>query len=256
MCGRYSITTPVDALRRAFDIDERPNLAPRYNAAPTQSLPVVRRTRAGRHAIKLLRWGLVPSWAKEASIGARLINARAESVADKPAFRAAFRHRRCLVPADGFFEWQADPVSGRKQPFHIHAPDRGVFAFAGLWEEWRGPEGAIETFAIITTDANRRLGAIHDRMPVVLDGAAYRAWLAPDALAADLQALLVPAPDDTLIATPVSTRVNRVANDDPACIAPLAADGYDAGRTGQTLARDRRVRPGPEPDSDPGSEIV
>jgi len=225
MCGRYTITTPVEALRRAFEFDERPNLAPRYNAAPTQSLPVVRRSAAGRCAIALLRWGLVPSWAKDASIGARLINARAEGVAEKPAFRAAFRQRRCLVPADGFFEWQAAPASGPKQPFHIQAPDRRVFAFAGLWEEWRGPEGTIETFAIITTDANARLRAIHDRMPVVLDGGAYGAWLAPEAKAADLQALLVPAPDDALIATPVSTRVNRVANDDAACIAPLAGDG-------------------------------
>ncbi len=245
MCGRYSITTPVEALRRAFEFDERLNLAPRYNTAPTQSLPVVRLTgsgqteagqkEAGRRALALLSWGLIPAWAKDAAIGARLINARSESVAAKPSFRAAFRHRRCLVPADGFFEWKADPDTGRKQPFHIHAPDHSVFAFAGLWEAWHGADGPIESFTIITTDATARLRAIHDRMPVVLARDAYAAWLASDAKAADLEPLLVPAPEDALIATPVSTRVNQIANDDPACIAPVG-DGDRAAETRDLFA--------------------
>jgi putative SOS response-associated peptidase YedK len=222
MCGRYSITTPVEALRRAFDFAERPNLAPRYNAAPTQSLPVVRRTADGRRALSLLRWGLIPSWARDATIGAKLINARSDGVAVKPSFRAAFRKRRCLVPADGFYEWALDPSTKRKLPYHIHAPDRAVFAFAGLWESWAGPEGPLETFTMITTTANARLSAIHDRMPVVLGADAYAIWLAADSAAEELMSLLVPAPDDALIATPVSPRVNRVANDDPACIVPLA----------------------------------
>lgn len=238
MCGRYSITTPVDAIRQAFGFDERPNLAPRYNAAPTQRLPVVRLTDDGRRSLVLLRWGLIPSWARDISIGARLINARSDGVASKPSFRSAFRHRRCLVPADGFFEWSTDPRTGRKQPVHIHSPDRGVFAFAGLWEEWPGPAGPIESFTIITTDANARIRPIHDRMPVVLGAGAYGAWLAPGARPADLLALLVPAPDDALIPTAVSARVNRVANDDPDCIAPTADETASDAVSGQAAIGD------------------
>ncbi len=220
MCGRYSLTTPTEAMRQLFLFDNLPNLEPRYNIAPTQSAPVVRRDGAGGgRTLALLRWGLVPSWAKEIAIGARMINARAETVAEKPAFRAAFRERRCLVAADGFYEWQK--TADGKQPWRICPTDRGPFAFAGLWERWRGPDGEVETFTIITTVAGPSLSAIHPRMPVILAAPDHAAWLAPATPPDALKTLLAPFPDDQLAAYRVDHRVGNVRNDDPGLIAPL-----------------------------------
>jgi putative SOS response-associated peptidase YedK len=215
MCGRFSLNAAEAELRRLFGYDGPPlNLAPRYNIAPTQTTPVVALNREGRRALVVMRWGLIPSWAKDMSIGAKMINARAEGVAEKPAFRAAFAKRRCLVPADGFYEWQV--VAGKaKQPYRIHQPDGAPFAFTGLWEQWRGPESVVLTFTIITTDANDRLRPIHDRMPVILAPAAYALWLDPATPAEAARALLRPAPSEALVAEPISTRINNVKNDDP-----------------------------------------
>ncbi len=178
----------------------------------------------------MLRWGLVPHWARDAAIGNRMINARAETVAEKPAFRAAFRQRRCLIAADGIYEWRKAP-DGAKQPYFIRRADDAPFAFAGLWERWRTPgDGThggepLETCAIITTEANQTLAPIHHRMPVILAADDHDAWLDPEPpSAAALTALLRPAPADAVIAQPVGRHVNNARNDDPACIAP-AADG-------------------------------
>jgi len=222
MCGRYSITTPVEAMRGLFGFaGPGLNLQPRYNAAPTQVLPVVRRVADGDdRELVLLRWGLVPSWAKDIKIAARLINARAETVAEKPSYRTAFRRRRCLVPADGFYEWKK-AGGGNKQPFRIRLPDGGPFAFAGLWERWQ-PEGgeAVESFTIVTTEAALGIRDIHARMPVILPPADYRPWLDPAATPDGLGALLRPY-EAALEADPVSTAVNSVRNDTPDCLEPV-----------------------------------
>jgi putative SOS response-associated peptidase YedK len=257
MCGRYSLTTPVEGLRLLFDFPEQPNLRPRYNIAPTQEVAAVRadppagsaeeaagrgqgegdlagKSGAGRH-LTLLRWGLIPSWAKDPAIGARMINARAETLAEKPAFRSAFRKRRCLVAADGFYEWQKRDT-GPKQPYRIARPDGGPFAFAGLWESWRNPaEGRdVESCTIVTTAANAVLEPIHHRMPVILAPESYDLWLDPGATPERVQKLLAAEPGLELVATAISTRVNKVAHDDPEVILPLdgASDG-GAGASGQ-----------------------
>ena len=224
MCGRYSLTTPVEAVGRLFEVAERPNLPPRYNIAPSQEAPGVHSDAAGGRVLAPMRWGLIPSWAKEAKIGYRMINARAETVAEKPAYRSAFRHRRCLVPADGFYEWRKLGTS--KQPYRITRADGAPFAFAGLWERWRAPDGAlIDSFTIITTVANDLLRPIHDRMPVILDPADHGPWLDTDGVAPAAAARrLVACADAELAAVAVSTRVNSPKNDDPACIAPLDGD--------------------------------
>ena len=227
MCGRYSLTSPPEAVRRMFGLTTTPNFPARYNIAPTQSVPVVRRdeaTEGGGRELVMLRWGLVPSWANELSIGAKMINARAETVSEKPAFRAAFRQRRCLVPADGFYEWQVEGKT--KQPMRITLDDGGLFAFAGLWERWtKGPEGPLETFTIITTDASSSIVHIHERMPVMLAGDDHATWLDPRAGVDELKGLLRPFPPERLKALAVSTRVNNVRHDDSACLEPLARQG-------------------------------
>ncbi len=223
MCGRYSLTTAPEALRRLFDFSNLPNLAARYNIAPTQEVAAVRGDGGGARELVMLRWGLVPSWATDISIGAKMINARAETVAEKPAFRSAFRHRRCLVPADGFYEWRAE--DGRKQPFRIGMKGGAPFAFAGLWERWE-PEGGdvVETVAIVTTDANEKLRPIHHRMPVIVAPDDYTAWL--DTEAGDTgpaRALLRPYPGEPMAFYRVDPRVNNARNDDPECIARFSA---------------------------------
>jgi putative SOS response-associated peptidase YedK len=183
----------------------------------------------------LLRWGLIPSWAKDPSIGARMINARAETLAEKPAFRSAFRKRRCLVAADGFYEWQKRGV-GPKQPYRIARRDGGPFAFAGLWERWRDPaEGRdVESCTIVTTGANELLSPIHHRMPVILAPASYGLWLDPGAELDRVQELLAGDPGVDLLASAISTRVNKVANDDPEVLLPLeGASGGEAERSEQ-----------------------
>jgi putative SOS response-associated peptidase YedK len=223
MCGRYMLTTPVDALRQLFLFTERPNLAPRYNIAPTQDVPIVRRTRdgAGRELI-MVRWGLVPYWADDPKIGNRLINARRESVARTAAFREAYQRRRCLVPADGFFEWQKE---GRtRQPLLVRRKDQAPFAFAGLWERWPQPGGGVlRSCTIITCPANKLIAPVHDRMPVILAPEDHGRWLDPSR--ADGRELLEPYPAAELETFPVSPRVNSPQYDDPECIAPLAVQG-------------------------------
>ncbi len=242
MCGRYSITSPPEAIQRVFQVPELPNLPARYNVAPTQDVPVVRvrgddagpEADGGRHLVQL-RWGLVPFWADDPTIGAKMINARAESAADKPAFRAAFRRRRCLVVADGFYEWKAPPkntgarAGQRKQPYRIQLKSGAPFGFAGLWERWTNPQdqSVLETCTILTTEANAELKDIHPRMPVMLSPDAFDAWLDPDADVDTAKGLLAPYPDGALTAYPISTRVNAVKNDDPSILEPL--DTADAG---------------------------
>jgi len=216
----------MNLLVEQFDIGlesarQLPLFEPRYNIAPTQDVLVVRERERGEREAAMLRWGLVPSWAKELQAGAPLINARAETVAEKPAFRTALRRRRCLIPADGFYEWQkasGAAARGKKQPYYIHRRDERPFAFAGLWERWTGgPE--VESCTIVTTSANNTLSALHDRMPVILSEEDYALWLDPAVEdAAAVTPLLVPAAEVVLVAEPVSTHVNRVANDDPQCI--------------------------------------
>jgi putative SOS response-associated peptidase YedK len=229
MCARYVITSPADAIRALFGYADRPNFPPRYNVAPTQPIPVVRRD-AGKPAFMLVRWGFLPSWVKDPRTFSLLINARGESVLEKPAFRNAIRRRRCLVPADGFYEWSG---TRPRRPFFVRAKEGGPIAFAGLWETWTGPNGEeVDTAAIVTTRANRTLAPIHDRMPVIVPPDAFNLWLdctADDATMA--AALMVPAPDALLGAYQVSTAVNRAANDSPELVAPAPAsadDGADA----------------------------
>jgi putative SOS response-associated peptidase YedK len=222
MCGRYAITSAPEAIRRLFGYDEQPNFPPRYNVAPTQPVPIVR-VDAGKRRFALVRWGLIPSWVKDPRVFSLLINARGESVLDKPAFRAAMRYRRCLFPADGFYEWKRD--GDRKTPYYIHGEAGGPLAFAGLWETWSGPNGEeVESAAIVTTRANRTLASIHDRMPVIIPPDSFAFWL--DSANTDAQAaaaLVVPARDGLLEVREVSSAVNRTANDGPELIAPVAA---------------------------------
>ena len=218
MCGRYTQLMTWRELVELYRLtDDLPalNLPARYNVAPTQAVPAVRLEDGGRRLVRL-RWGLVPSWAKDLKIGAQMINARAETVAEKPAFRGAFKARRCLFPASGFYEWQKGPAG--KQPFYVTLAD-GPMTFAGLWEAWRSPEGeTVESCCILTTEANAAIAEIHHRMPVILSPDAFKAWLDPAREAAQLQALLRPYPADETQARPVSSRVNSVRNDDAACL--------------------------------------
>jgi putative SOS response-associated peptidase YedK len=196
-------------------------LSPRYNIAPTQAVAVVRAGEGGRR-LDGLRWGLIPSWAKDEALGDRMINARAETLAEKPAFRSAFRARRCLIVADGFYEWRK--VGGRKQPHCIAFRDRRPFGFAGLWERWEGgADGPVESCTIVTTSANEVVAPIHDRMPVILDPMEFTLWLDPGVTDTSRVAdLLRPYAPDLLEAYPVSLLVNNPANDSPACTARLA----------------------------------
>ena len=218
MCGRYTLTSAPDVLRALFGYGEQPNFPPRYNIAPTQPIAVVRLV-DGKRQFALMRWGLLPSWIKDPQALSLIFNARGEGVVDKPAFRAAVRRRRCLIPADGFYEWKAG--APRKQPYFIHAKSGFPLAFAGLWETWAGPNGEeLDTAAIVTTAASSGLSALHGRVPVIISPEAFGLWLGEGGVegAADLRAamaLIRPAPDDLLEAYPVSTDVNRVANDNP-----------------------------------------
>jgi len=218
MCGRYTIVSAPAVLRELFGFEELPNFPARFNIAPTQPIPIVRLFE-GKRQFALVRWGFLPSWAKDPSTFSLLINARGESAREKPAFRAAMKYRRCLIPADGFYEWQARG-SGLKQPFYIHATSGAPLAFAGLWETWTGPNGEeVDTAAIVTTAANGTLAPIHARMPVIVPPEAFDLWL--DTAHVDERtaaAVIAPAPDDLLEAYPVSTAVNRTANDDPKLI--------------------------------------
>jgi len=235
MCGRYTIIATPEALRALFGYDEQPNFPPRYNIAPTQPIPIVRMVDGKRH-FALVRWGLLPSWVKDPKKFTLLINARGETVAEKPAYRAAMKRRRCLIPADGFYEWKAG--TPRKQPYYIRAKDGSPLAFAGLWETWIGPNGEeLETAAIVTTSANKTLNSIHDRMPVIVPPDAFDLWL--DAANVDpmtASVLIAPAPEKLLEAYTVSTDVNRVANDNPKLL-----DLFVPGATLEPLAKPKVV---------------
>jgi putative SOS response-associated peptidase YedK len=228
MCGRYLLKTPSGELKLVFGFVEHPNLAARYNIAPTQEVPVVRQRRepAGERTLQNLRWGLVPGWAKDLRIGAQLINLRAETVTTR--FAETFRRRRCLVPADGFYEWRGEGKS--KQPFLITRRDDAPFAFAGLWERWTRKENAgegpaiVDSFGIVTTDANALLRPLHERMPVILPEASYAPWLDPAAAPEALAPLLVPAPDALLRYVPVGPRVNNWREDDAGLIEPTGPE--------------------------------
>lgn len=223
MCGRYNLRTTASEFAEFFAVHVAPEQEPlllRYNIAPTQDVLAVRMGPEGRETAAL-RWGLIPSWADDPKIGNRMINARADGVASKPSFRAAFKRRRCLIPASGFYEWQAR--DRRKQPFHIAPDGGGLMAFAGLWEHWaRNGELPIESCTIITTDANRALSSLHDRMPVILTPAEYDDWLAESTPRDRLERLLRPAPEDFLDFVPVSTAVNNVRHTGPDCVTPLS----------------------------------
>jgi len=221
MCGRYFLSSPMDTLEIQFAAEARAAFEPRFNLAPTAVVPVVLATPSGR-IITLHRWGLVPSWAKDPALGARLANARAETAADKPSFRAPFRRSRCLIPADGFYEWQARPGAA-KQPYAIRAADGTLLGFAGLWDRWEGPEGCLDTCTILTTAANAAMAPIHDRMPVILAPADYAAWLDPAALPGGLKALLRPCPPGALRLHPVGPRVGNARNEGPGLAEPLDA---------------------------------
>ncbi len=224
MCGRFTLSAPGEVVGELFELAEVPTLSPRYNVAPTQPVAAVLLTRdaVADRRLTMLRWGLVPSWADDPGIGARLINARAETAASKPAFRAALRSRRCLVVADGFYEWKK--TTRKKQPYYIRMLDRAPFAFAGLWERWEGPDGsAINSCTLLTTEPSDLIRPLHNRMPVILEPRHYSMWLGPADIPADtLPRLLGPFPTPSMTAYPVSTLVNDPANDSPRCIEPLA----------------------------------
>jgi len=226
MCGRFILTQPGEVIAEVFGLDDVPRVAPRYNIAPTQPIAIVRRAAdRTRRELAHARWGLVPSWARDPSIGSRMINARAETVADKPSFRAAFRRRRCLVPADGWYEWTKGDA-GARQPWLIRDPDGRLLAFAGLWETWHGPEGEeLETATILTVPAVPALRRLHHRMPLVLAPDRWPAWLETDERERErLAALLEPDPGLAFEAFPVSRRVNNPRNEGPENIRPLADD--------------------------------
>ncbi len=220
MCGRYNLILDANALIDFFGLVNRLTWRPRYNIAPSQDVPAIRLDAKGRLGGRL-HWGLIPHWAKDERFGCRTINARAETVAEKPAFREAFRRRRCLIPATGFYEWRHE--NGHKQPYHLRVKNAGVFAFAGLWEVWNRPDGReLKSCTIIVTDANAVVRPVHDRMPVILAPRDYDAWMDPGQRNVEaLKSLLRPRPADRTEAWAVSGRVGKPANDDPSLIAPL-----------------------------------
>ncbi len=221
MCGRFVLTANSDAVQAAFDLSSVPaSMQPRYNIAPTQPVAVI--TNENPRELTFHKWGLIPSWSKDISSASKMINARSESVAEKPSFRTAFRRRRCIVPADGFYEWQAQ--DGQKVPQFIHREGLKLFGLAGLWEVWHSPDGdEIRTCTIITTEANDFMKTIHNRMPVILDKSDYSTWLSPNEVPLPhLQSLLKPYEGDDLTAYAVSKMVNRPVVDAPELIQPVA----------------------------------
>jgi len=223
MCGRFTLALTGEQLSLAFPwLNVPQQLQPRYNVAPTQ--PVATVANDGRHQVEFFQWGLVPSWAKDPSIGNRLINARAETLAEKPSFRAAYRRRRCLILADGFYEWQSGPDRGAKIPYYLQLASGDPFAFAGLWEIWHAPDGSqLYSCTIITTRPNELVAPIHDRMPAILSPDHFQRWLSPAELPPqELQPLLGPYPAAAMVAYPVSRAVNNPANEFPECILPAA----------------------------------
>ena len=224
MCGRFTLRAPASVVAEQFALFDVAEFRPRFNIAPSQPVAVVRHVGDGpgpQRGLAWLRWGLIPSWASDPAIGNRLINARAETAAEKPAFRAALRRRRCLVAADGFYEWQRSGAG--KQPYFFRMRDDRPFALAGLWESWEGPDGAIESCTILTTEANAVVRPIHDRMPVILAPADCAPWLDPAVQTPEpLRPLLRPHPPEPMLAFAVSPYVNNPMHEDPRCIEPGA----------------------------------
>jgi putative SOS response-associated peptidase YedK len=225
MCGRYSLSSTKLTLEQRFALSQAGELGPRYNIAPTQAAVVIRQAEDGTRMLKAMRWGLVPQWAKDASSAAKLINARADSLADKPSFRGALRSQRCLVPMDGWFEWKREGKS--KRPYYIHAADNRPFAVAGLWEQWLNPaHELVETFTVITVEAAPVLAGIHDRMPAVLQPESWSTWLDPRPLApADLLPLLQPCDNQWPAFHEVGPEVGTVSIDRPGLILPFGGQG-------------------------------
>jgi putative SOS response-associated peptidase YedK len=227
MCGRARLSSDVSEIKLVFSIPPdrpTPNFAPSWNVAPTDQLPIVRYdVREGARSLDVMRWGLIPFWAKDIKIGFSTINARAEDIETKPAFREAFQRRRCLVPLDSFYEWKKTATG--KQPYAIALADRRLMAMAGLWETWRSPAGErVRSFSIVTTTPNELCAELHDRMPVVLKPEVWPVWLGEEpADVPRLKSLLGPYPADEMICWPVSTRVGNVKNNDPGLIEPIAA---------------------------------
>lgn len=220
MCGRYTLAAPAEEIAEVFGLPEAPVMAPRYNVAPTQAVPVVRSGPNGERELVELRWGLIPGWLDEPGSGRPLVNARSESAATRPAFRDAFQWRRCALPASGFYEWQR--LERGKQPYYVRRKDGRLLALAGLWERWERHGSAIESCTVITVPPNDDVAWIHDRMPALLSGEALERWLDPARRQlADLRAMLRPAVAGELEVYPVSPRVNRAENDDAECIMPL-----------------------------------
>ena len=234
MCGRYSLTSPPEAMYLLFGLRELTNLAPRYNISPSQDVPVVRNGADGAGEVAMMHWGLIPSWAKQRDFGAKTINARAETVAEKPSFRAAFKKRRCLIPADGYYEWVK--VASGKQPYRFCREDGGVFALAGLWEHWQDPADGevLESCSIIVREAGPMTAPLHHRMPAIVPPEQFELWLGEaDADQTEVAAVLEVANEEGLKVYPVSKRVNSPKNDDPACIEPIEvpAEEEDTGST-------------------------
>lgn len=229
MCGRFRLSRSKEIIAQHFDIADEVEWSPRYNIAPAQRVAVVRQNpeRPVRQ-FSTMRWGLIPFWSKDASVGYKMINARAETVAEKPAFREPFRNRRCLIPVDGFYEWKEEGKS--KQPYHFGMADNSLFAFAGLWDRWKNPQGdVIETCSIITTTPNALLADVHDRMPAILPLSNYDLWLDPGFKnTGDLKELLRPFDAGRMRRYPVSTRVNLVKNDDPDCAVEVKLESVSA----------------------------
>ena len=227
MCGRYELHSNPAAIALIFGLAHPPDVHPRYNIAPTTDVPIVRVNAEGQRELVRMRWGLVPRWAKDPSIGARMINARGETIAEKPSFRTAYRRHRCLMPADGFYEWMtmresADGEPARRLPQHIRMADGSLFGFAGLYERWRSEEGdVLDSCTIVTTEANALLKSVHDRMPVIVAPESYARWLDP--ANADVADLIAPYPAAAMAYYPVSTRVNSVRHDDASLIEAVAA---------------------------------
>lgn len=221
MCSRYSLTSPPEAVRSYFNTRNTPDFPPRYNIAPTQPVLIARLDHKAERELTLVRWGLIPSWVKNPAEFTTLINARAETAPEKPSFRAALRHRRCLVPADCFYEWTGKP--GAKRPHLIRPRGGGPFAFGGIFEHWMGPDGSeIETMAILTVAANRTVATLHDRMPLILAPDAFGIWLdCRPGTATDVIPLMVPAPDDLLEIVEVSRKLNNPRNEGPELQEPV-----------------------------------
>ena len=223
MCGRFTLSASPTSLTETFPGFELPDqLTPRYNITPTQNVAVVANNNPGK--IELFRWGLIPSWAKDPTIGNRMINARSETLSQKPSFRTAYRRWRCLILADGYYEWRKEPGGGAKTPFYIRMASEKPFAFAGLWEQWQPSRDAdaVLSCTILTCPPNEMLERIHHRMPVILDYDAYDLWLEPNNQPpAEMNHLLKPYPADAMTAYAVSRLVNKPQNDSPACIQPV-----------------------------------